>query len=137
MRSCCRLSCRGFHQQLLLLDLKRRGLTIDPRLAVADGALGFWKARSTRCGRRHECVHRNLIERGTASPAVLVSAIRISCNVRLALACRVFGSLFKTLRFCAPSGVALNRSVAGPVDHLLLDAVQQMGRAPDVPAGGL
>ena len=28
----------------LLLDLKRRGLTIDPQLAVADGALGFWKA---------------------------------------------------------------------------------------------
>lgn len=29
-----------------LLDLKRRGLTIDPRLAVADGALGFWQAVS-------------------------------------------------------------------------------------------
>ena len=28
----------------LLLDLKRRGLTIAPQLAVADGALGFWKA---------------------------------------------------------------------------------------------
>ena len=28
----------------LLLDLKRRGLTINPQLAVADGALGFWKA---------------------------------------------------------------------------------------------
>ena len=28
----------------LLLDLKRRGLTIDPQLAIADGALGFWKA---------------------------------------------------------------------------------------------
>jgi transposase-like protein len=28
----------------LLLDLKRRGLTIDPKLATADGALGFWKA---------------------------------------------------------------------------------------------
>jgi len=27
-----------------LLDLKRRGLTIAPQLAVADGALGFWKA---------------------------------------------------------------------------------------------
>src|SRR4029077_5068043 len=25
----------------LLLDLKRRGLTIDPQLAIADGALGF------------------------------------------------------------------------------------------------
>lgn len=28
----------------LLLDVKRRGLTIDPKLAVGDGALGFWKA---------------------------------------------------------------------------------------------
>ena len=28
----------------LVLDLKRRGLTINPQLAVADGALGFWKA---------------------------------------------------------------------------------------------
>lgn len=28
----------------LLLDLRRRGLEIAPELAVADGALGFWKA---------------------------------------------------------------------------------------------
>ena len=28
----------------LLLDCKQRGLAIDPKLAVADGALGFWKA---------------------------------------------------------------------------------------------
>jgi putative transposase len=28
----------------LLLDCKARGLTIDPKLAVGDGALGFWKA---------------------------------------------------------------------------------------------
>ena len=28
----------------LLLDLKNRGLTIAPKIAVADGALGFWKA---------------------------------------------------------------------------------------------
>ena len=28
----------------LLLDLKARGLAIAPKLAVADGALGFWKA---------------------------------------------------------------------------------------------
>jgi putative transposase len=28
----------------LLLDLKRRGLTIAPKLTVADGGLGFWKA---------------------------------------------------------------------------------------------
>ncbi len=28
----------------MLLDLKARGLTIDPKVAVADGALGFWAA---------------------------------------------------------------------------------------------
>ncbi len=28
----------------LLLDVKRRGLATDPKLAVGDGALGFWKA---------------------------------------------------------------------------------------------
>ena len=28
----------------LLLDLKQRGLTVDPKLAIADGALGFWAA---------------------------------------------------------------------------------------------
>ena len=41
----------------LLLDCKQRGLTVDPKLATGDGALGFWKAlpqvfpttRSQRC----------------------------------------------------------------------------------------
>ena len=28
----------------LLLDLKQRGLKIEPKLAIGDGALGFWKA---------------------------------------------------------------------------------------------
>lgn len=28
----------------VLLDLKTRGLSVDPKLAVRDGALGFWKA---------------------------------------------------------------------------------------------
>jgi putative transposase len=28
----------------LLLDVKARGLTIEPKLAIGDGALGFWKA---------------------------------------------------------------------------------------------
>ena len=34
----------------LLLHLKRRGLAIGPELAVADGALGFWRSR--KCGPR-------------------------------------------------------------------------------------
>jgi transposase-like protein len=28
----------------LLLDLKNRGMSEDPKLAIADGALAFWKA---------------------------------------------------------------------------------------------
>jgi transposase-like protein len=28
----------------LLLDLKQRGLSVDPKLAIGDGGLGFWKA---------------------------------------------------------------------------------------------
>lgn len=28
----------------MLMDVKSRGLAIDPKLAVGDGALGFWKA---------------------------------------------------------------------------------------------
>ena len=40
----------------VLSDLKRRGLTTDPKLAVGDGALGFWKALpqifgTTKCQR--------------------------------------------------------------------------------------
>ncbi len=45
----------------LLLRVKKLGLTVDPKLAIADGALGFWKAlpkvweetRQQRC-----CVHK-------------------------------------------------------------------------------
>lgn len=32
------------HYSELLLDLKRRGLTVAPKVAVGDGALGFWQA---------------------------------------------------------------------------------------------
>lgn len=45
----------------LLLDLKRRGLVIPPKLAVGDGALGFWKALSQVYSnvRRQRCwVHK-------------------------------------------------------------------------------
>lgn len=40
----------------LLLDVQSRGLTCDPKLAIGDGALGFWKALrevypATRCQR--------------------------------------------------------------------------------------
>ena len=37
----------------MLLDLKRRGLTVDPRLAIGDGARGFWKALRSTDGKFH------------------------------------------------------------------------------------
>ncbi len=46
----------------LLLDLKSRGLAIGPKLAVGDGALGFWKALIKVYGetRRQRCwVHKD------------------------------------------------------------------------------
>ncbi|CAN5128064.1 IS256 family transposase [soil metagenome] len=45
----------------LLLDLKRRGLAHGPKLAIGDGALGFWKALPQAYGetRRQRCwVHK-------------------------------------------------------------------------------
>jgi putative transposase len=49
----------------LLLDLKRRGLAFAPKLVIADGALGFWKAvgrsgerrasNAAGCTRRRTC----------------------------------------------------------------------------------
>jgi transposase-like protein len=38
----------------LLLDLKRRGLDTRPELAIADGALGFWKACAEICPKTAE-----------------------------------------------------------------------------------
>jgi transposase-like protein len=38
----------------VLLDLKRRGLTIGPELATGDGALGFWKALRELHGQTRE-----------------------------------------------------------------------------------
>jgi putative transposase len=38
----------------LLLDLKPRGLTIGPELAIGDGGLGFWKALRQVYGRTRE-----------------------------------------------------------------------------------
>jgi putative transposase len=35
---------RAQHWRDLLLDLKRPGIDVPPRLAIANGALGFWKA---------------------------------------------------------------------------------------------
>ena len=34
----------------LLLDVKSRGLVVDPKLAIGDGALGFWKAAASLSG---------------------------------------------------------------------------------------
>jgi putative transposase len=38
----------------LLTDLKARGLAVPPRLAIGDGALGFWKALEEEFGTTHQ-----------------------------------------------------------------------------------
>jgi transposase-like protein len=56
----------------LLLDLKARGLKTDPKLAVGDGALGFWKAldqvwpatRAQRCWCHKTANVMNYLPRG-------------------------------------------------------------------------
>ena len=56
----------------LLLDLKRRGLAVAPDLAIADGALGFWKAieevwprtRRQRLRRLHRDLRRQIRQGG-------------------------------------------------------------------------
>lgn len=52
----------------LLLDCKARGLSVDPKLAIGDGALGFWKALQEVFGstRQQRCwVHKtaNLLDK--------------------------------------------------------------------------
>jgi transposase-like protein len=47
----------------LLADLKARGLTVPPELAIGDGALGFWKALEEKFGttRQQRCwVHKTM-----------------------------------------------------------------------------
>jgi transposase-like protein len=47
----------------LLADLKARGLTVPPELAIGDGALGFWKALEEQFGatRQQRCwVHKTM-----------------------------------------------------------------------------
>jgi transposase-like protein len=61
----------------LLLDLKQRGLTIDPKLAIADGSLGFWKAlplvfgatRDQRCWKHKTANVLNKLPKGLQAKA--------------------------------------------------------------------
>jgi putative transposase len=56
----------------LLLDLKERGLTVDPKLATGDGSLGFWKAlpqvfgstRTQRCWKHKTANVLNKLPKG-------------------------------------------------------------------------
>lgn len=56
----------------LLLDLKERGLTVDPKLATGDGSLGFWKAlpqvfgstRAQRCWKHKTANVLNKLPKG-------------------------------------------------------------------------
>jgi putative transposase len=69
----------------LLLDLKQRGLTSDPKLAIADGALGFWKALPQVFGSTREqrcwCIKR---------PTCSINCRRVS-KLKPRLRCMRFG----------------------------------------------
>jgi transposase-like protein len=61
----------------LLLDLKERGLTEDPKLAIGDGSLGFWKAlpqvfgstRGQRCWKHKTANVLNKLPKGLQAKA--------------------------------------------------------------------
>jgi putative transposase len=61
----------------LLLDLKQRGLTVDPKLATGDGSLGFWKAlpqvfgstRAQRCWKHKTTNVLNKLPQGLQAKA--------------------------------------------------------------------
>lgn len=61
----------------LLLDLKERGLTVEPKLAIGDGALGFWKAlpqvfgstRAQRCWKHKTANVLNNLPKGLQGKA--------------------------------------------------------------------
>ena len=61
----------------LLLDLKERGLTVEPQLAIGDGSLGFWKAlpqvfgrtRGQRCWKHKTANVLNYLPKGLQAKA--------------------------------------------------------------------
>ena len=61
----------------LLLELKERGLTVDPKLAIGDGSLGFWKAlpqvfgstRGQRCWKHKTANVLNKLPKGLQAKA--------------------------------------------------------------------
>ena len=61
----------------LLLELKERGLTVDPKLAIGDGSLGFWKAlpqvfgstRAQRCWKHKTANVLNKLPKGLQAKA--------------------------------------------------------------------
>ena len=67
----------------LLLELKERGLTVDPKLAIGDGSLGFWKAlpqvfgrtRAQRCWKHKTANVLNKLPKGLQDKAKASSTI--------------------------------------------------------------
>jgi putative transposase len=61
----------------LLLELKERGLTVDPKLAIGDGSLGFWQAlpqvfgrtRTQRCWKHKTANVLNKLPKGLQAKA--------------------------------------------------------------------
>ena len=71
----------------LLLELKHRGLDLGPKLAVGDGALGFWKALSKVCPetRHQRCwVHKTANVLNKLPKAVQAKAKAAICQIWMA-----------------------------------------------------
>ena len=92
--------------QELLLDVRSRGLTIDPELATGDGALGFWKAlakvfpktRTQRCWVHKTANVLNKMPKGVQGKAKsMLHDIWMAATKAAALkAFDLFGETFRT-----------------------------------------
>jgi transposase-like protein len=58
----------------MLLDLKRRGRSIAPKIVVADGVLGFWKAIGELWPKT--CEQRCWVQRTNATHSPAADALR-------------------------------------------------------------
>jgi transposase-like protein len=97
----------------LLLDLKARGLALDPELAVGDGALGFWKAlpqvwpstRAQRCWCHKTANVLNKLPKGE-QPRAKEALQQIWMAATRADAQRAFDLFVKTYEAKFPKAVA-------------------------------
>jgi transposase-like protein len=98
----------------LLLDCKSRGLTVDPKLAVGDGALGFWKSlpqvwpttRTQRCWVHKTANVLNKLPRGVQGKAkkmlweIWMAATRSAADTAFDLFVETFSAKYPAAAEC-------------------------------------